>query len=145
MTFPLKVTTPKETFNLTVTQASNARSMVMMEEVKSTCGIISGLASQVYESQAGKPASKVYKVTFSAPTTGTWDKCVVSFKGYGHFLLLDSRAGPFDAGTPVSWEFDNGGVQSATTHTESKKSPEVGPLVALGLVALAAVLRRRTD
>jgi uncharacterized protein (TIGR03382 family) len=141
-TFPFKMTTPKATFNLTITQASNARSMVMMESVKSTSGVVSGLASQVYECDAGKPATKTFKVTYAAPT-GAWDKSTVSFTAYGHFLLLDSRAGPFDVGTPTTWEFDNGGIP-ATEHTASKKSPEpVGPLVALGLVGLAAVLRRR--
>ena len=141
--FPMKVTKPKTTFNVTITQASNARSMVMIEDIKWTCGLVTGLASEVYESAAGKPATHVYKVTFTAPAT-TWDKCTVTFTAYGHFLLLDARAGPFDAGTPMKWEFDNGGVQAASSPTASKKSPEpVGPMVGLSLVALAALLRRR--
>lgn len=140
--FPLKVTKSKTTFNLTVTQSSNARSMVMMEDVKSSSGLISGLASQVYECDAGKPVTKVFKVTYTAPD-GAWNKSMVSFTAYGHFLLLDSRAGKFDAGTHEAWEFDNGGVQPAATGA-AKKSPEpVGPLIALGLVGLAAVLRRK--
>jgi len=143
VTFPLKVTKPKTTFNLTVTQASNARSMVMMEEQKTTSGLLTGLASEAYDCDAGKPATKTFKVTFTAPD-GPWNKSVTTFTAYGHFLLLDTRAGKFDAGTHETWEFDNGGVQPQSTGSASKKSPEpVGPLVALGLVGLAAVLRRR--
>ncbi len=140
--FPFAVTTPTATFNLTATQASNARSMIMMEEVKESCGLVSGLASTVYESSAAQPASKTFKVTFTAPD-GEWTSCKVEFKAYGHYLLLDSRAGPFDAGTPVSWEFTNGGVASTSTEPKGKDSPApVAPFLALGLVALAALMRR---
>lgn len=142
--FPLTVNAAKTNFTLTVTQSSNARSMVMVEEVKTTTGAIAGMASTVYESGAGKSDSKTFKVTFTAPQ-GAWNKSTVSFKAYSHFLLLDSRAGPYDPGTAVTWEFVNGGVPSTKGGDDGdKKSPmPVAPLTALGLVALAAMLRRR--
>jgi hypothetical protein len=141
--FPLTVTAAKTNFTLTVTQSSNARSMVMVEEVKATTGSIAGMASTVYESGAGKSDSKTFKVTYTAPE-GSWNKSTVSFKAYSHFLLLDSRAGPFDPGTPVTWEFVNGGVPATKSGDSGKDSPmPVAPLTALGLVAVAAMLRRR--
>lgn len=145
VTFPLTVTSPKTTFNLTVTQASNARSMVMMEEIRSTSGLIAGLASTVYESGPGKPDTKVFKVTFTA-ATGAWNTSTVQFKAYSHYLLLDARSGPYDPGTAVSWEFVNGGVQPADNETgggDQDAPMPVAPMLALGLVVLAAVLRRR--
>ena len=140
--FPLTVTAAKTTFNLTVTQASNARSMVMMEEIKTSAGTIAGLASQAYENRAGQPSTKVFKVTFTAPP-GAWNTSATQFKAYSHYLLLDGRAGAYDPGTAVSWEFVNGGVP-APESTGGKEGPmPVAPLLAFGLVALAAALRRR--
>lgn len=143
--FPLTVTSPKTTFNLTVTQSSNARSMVMVEEVHASTGNIAGMASTVYDCGAGKSDSKTFKVTFTAPD-GAWNTSKVQFKAYSHFLLLNSKAGPYDPGTAVDWQFVNGGVPAtATTGGDTgKKSPmPVAPLTALGLVALAAMLRKR--
>jgi hypothetical protein len=142
--FPLTVTSPKTTFNLTVTQASNARSMVMMEEIRTSAGSIAGLASLAYENRAGQPDTKVFKVTFTAPS-GAWNQSTVQFKAYSHFLLLDGRAGEFDAGTPVTWQFVNGGVPAPDGDGDGgRESPmPVAPLLALGLVALAGLLRRR--
>src|ERR1044072_8028200 len=107
--FPLTVTSPKTTFSLTVTQSSNARSMVMVEEVHASTGNIAGMASTVYDCGAGKSDSKTFKITFTAPD-GAWNKSTVQFKAYSHFLLLDSKAGPYDPGTAMTWEFTNGGV-----------------------------------
>lgn len=144
VTFPLTITQPSTTFNLTVTQASNARSMVMMEQVKTTAGVISGLTSTVYESGGGKSETKVFKVTFKAPE-GEWTDAKVDFMAFGHYLLLDSRSGDYDAGTAVSWTFTNGGVVAPDGDDEDdKKSPApAGVLLALGLVALAALVRRQ--
>lgn len=141
--FPLTVTAAKTTFNLTVKQASNARSMIMMEEIKTSAGTVAGLASTVYESGGGKSDTKVFKVTFTAPE-GAWNRSTVSFKAYSHYLLLDARSGPYDPGTAVTWEFVNGGVPATNGGDGDKKSPmPVAPMMALGLVALAAMLRRR--
>jgi hypothetical protein len=143
--FPLTVTSPKTTFNLTVTQSSNARSMVMVEEVHASSGNIAGMASTVYDCGAGKSDSKTFKVTFTAPD-GAWNKSTVQFKAYSHFLLLNSKAGPYDPGTPTTWEFVNGGVPATKTDgggSDHKSPMPVAPLTALGLVAVAAMLRRR--
>lgn len=157
--FPMTVNGTEASFNVTVTQASNARSMVMIEEVKSSAGVLSGMGSQVYENTAAAPASKTFKVTFKAPT-GEWSNATASFTGYGHYLLLDGRAGDFgepcgalvfpqcDAkGTPVTYTFVAGssdGGDGGDGGDGDKKSPApVGALLALGLVGLAAFARRR--
>lgn len=155
--FPMTVNGTEASFNVTVTQASNARSMVMIEELKSSAGVLSGMGSQVYENAAGSPASKTFKVTFKAPT-GAWTNATASFTGYGHYLLLDGRAGDFgepcgalafpdcDAeGTKVAYSFIAG---HSDGHDEEdggdKESPApVGAWLALGLVGLAAFARRR--
>jgi MYXO-CTERM domain-containing protein len=138
--FPLMVNGTQASFNVTVTQASNARSMVMIEALKTSAGVFSGLGSQVYENEAGKPATRTFKVTFKAPD-GEWSNATAQFTAYGHYLLLDGRAGEFDAGTPVTYSF----VAGEHDHEEEdQKSPApVGAFVALGLVALAAIVRRR--
>jgi MYXO-CTERM domain-containing protein len=139
--FPLVVNGTQATFNVTVTQASNARSMVMVEKLKTSAGVLSGLASVVYENDAGKPASKTFKVTFKAPA-GEWTNASAEFTAYGHYLLLDGRAGDFDPGTTVKYTFVAG--QAEETKDEEKDSPApVGAFLALGLVALAAIVRRR--
>ena len=143
-TFPLTVNGESVSWNVTVTQTSNARSMVMMEEIKTSAGVLSGPASQAYENAAGKPDSKTFKFTWKAPT-GEWGNASASFTAYGHFLLLDGRAGDYDEGTPVTYTFVAG--EHAGHHEEEeddKKSPApVGAVLALGLVALAAIVRRR--
>jgi hypothetical protein len=144
VTFPLAVTGPSVSFNLTVTQASNARSMVMMEEVQTSAGVISGLTSMAYENQAGQPATKTFTITYTAPT-GAWDNATVNFVAYGHFLLLDSRAGDYDDGTPITWTFSNAGSGPSGGDGGEKESPApAGVLLALGLVALAALARRKS-
>jgi MYXO-CTERM domain-containing protein len=141
VTFPLTVNGTEASFNVTVTQASNARSMVMIEQMKTTAGVFSGLASIVYENDAGMPAEKTFKVTFKAPE-GEWTNATTTFTAFGHYLLLDGRAGDFDAGTPVTYSFVAG--HAGHVEDEDKDSPApVGVLLALGLVALAAFVRRR--
>ena len=141
VTFPLNVTGPEASFNVTVTQASNARSMVMMEQVKTSTGLLTGPASEVYENAAGSPASKTFKFTYKAPET-EWTNATATFTAFGHYLLKDGRAGDFDAGTPMTFTFTNAG--EADDDGKDKESPSpVAPLLLLGLVALAMLVRRR--
>lgn len=142
LTFPYTMTTPSVTFNLTVTQASNARSMVMMEETRTSAGTISGLTSTVYENEAGKPDTKVFKVTYTAPT-GEWENATVDFMAYGHYLLLDSSSGDYDEGKHVVFDFVNGGVKPEGDGGGKESPAPVGALLAIGLLALAFVARRR--
>ena len=142
-TFPLEVNGTTASFNIVVTQASNARSMVMIEDLKTSTGVFSGIGSQAYENDAGAPDTKTFKVTFKAPS-GEWTNATASFKAYGHFLLLDGRAGDYDVGTPLAFSFVNTATEHGEDHDEEKKSPApVGVLLALGLVGLAAFARRR--
>lgn len=141
-TFPLTVNGMEASFNVTITQASNARSMVMIEELQTSAGVFSGLGSQQYENEAGKPDSKTFKVTFKAPS-GEWSDATAQFTAYGHYLLLDGRAGDFDEGTPVTYSFV-AGHQEHEEEDEGNDAPApAGILLALGLVALAAFVRRR--
>lgn len=143
-TFPMTVDGPSAMWNVTVTQASNARSMVMMEEIATSAGVLSGPASQAYENDAGLPATKTFLFKWQAPE-GAWTNATASFTAYGHYLLLDGRAGDYDEGTPVTYTFVAG--EHAEHHEEEegdKESPApVGAFIALGLVALAALVRRR--
>jgi MYXO-CTERM domain-containing protein len=141
-TFPMTVNGTEASFNVTITQASNARSMVMIEELQTSAGVFSGLGSQQYENEAGKPDSRTFKVTFKAPT-GEWTNATAQFTAYGHYLLLNGQAGDFDAGTPVTYSFV-AGQGASDGEDEGKDSPApAGVLLALGLVALAAFARRR--
>lgn len=140
-TFPLEVHGTEASFNVTITQASNARSMVMIEELQTSAGVFSGLGSQQYENDAGKPDSRTFKVTFKAPT-GEWGNATAQFTAYGHYLLLDGRAGDFDAGTPVTYAF-KAGVHTQEEDAEKNSPAPVGAFLALGLVALAAFVRRQ--
>lgn len=140
VTFPLNVTGDQVSFNVTVTQASNARSMVMMEQLKVTAGTLSGPASEVYENDAGKPVSKTFKFTYKPPTS-EWTNATATFTAFGHYLLQDGRAGDFDAGTPMTFTFTSAGEHEHDE--EEKESPApVAPLMLLGLVALALLARR---
>lgn len=140
VSFPLNVTGPTVTFNLTVTQKSNARSMVMMEEKAESAGVLSGLSSTVYEADA---LTKVFPVTYKAPT-GTWTNATVTFTAYSHWLLAEGGAGDFTGAQKVTWQFVNAGETHEEHDEPKKKSPApVAPLLALGLLALAAFARRR--
>ncbi|MEA3135810.1 MAG: hypothetical protein QOC71_91 [Thermoplasmata archaeon] len=157
--FPLTVNGTEASFNITITQASNARSMVMIEKAASTSGVFSGVPAVVYENDAGKPVSKTYKATFKAPD-GEWSNATATFTGFGHYLLLDGRAGEFgednckksalafpvcdEKGTTVTYAFVAGPGAGHVQGDGDQKSPApVGAFVALGLVALAALVRRR--
>ena len=157
-TFPLMVNGTEATFNVTVTQASNARSMVMIEQASSSIGVFSGVPAVVYENEAGKPASATYKATFKAPD-GAWTNATATFTGFGHYLLLDGRAGVFgeancqaealtfpecdEQGTPVTYTFVAGTHEHEHEEEENDSPAPVGAFLALGLVALAAFVRRR--
>lgn len=143
VTFPLAVNGTEASFDVVVTQASNARSMVMMEELKVSAGTLSGPASEVYENDAGKPASKTFRFTFRPPS-GEWTNATATFTAYGHYLLTDGRAGDFDNGTVMTFAFTNAAPQDDGDGGDDKGLPApAGALLALGLVALAALVRRR--
>jgi MYXO-CTERM domain-containing protein len=157
--FPLMVNGTQATFNVTITQASNARSMVMIEKASSSTGVFSGVPAVVYENDGGKPVSKTYLATFKAPD-GDWTNATATFTGFGHYLLLDGRAGVFGednckkeglafpqcdvTGTTVTYSFVPGTPAGHDDEEEDQKSPApVGAVLALGLVGLAAFARRR--
>ena len=142
--FPLTVTGESVTFKVTATQASNARSMIMVEELTTTAGaVFSGISSTVYEVEAGKPASKTFDVTFKAPS-GEWTSSEVSFKTFGHYLLISGPAGDYEPAKPYTYTFVNGNVGEPAGTGGGKESPApVGALTALGLLGLAAAVRRK--
>jgi len=143
-TFPANVTGETFTFKVTATQASNARSMIMVEELSTTAGaVFSGISSGVYEVEAGKPASKTFDVTFKAPA-GKWTNSTVSFKTFGHYLLLDGSASDYEPAVPYTYTFVNGAADTGGDGKKGKDSPApVGALTALGLLGLAAAVRRK--
>jgi hypothetical protein len=140
--FPLSVTGGQVSFNLTVTQKSNARSMVMMENVSVSAGSLSGLASVVYEADN---LTKTFPITYKAPT-GAWTNATANFTAFTHYLLLEGGAGDFTAPQSVSWTFVNAGGSSNPDGPsgEKKESPAGAlPLLVMGLFALALIVRRR--
>lgn len=152
--FPLAVNGTEASFNVTVTQASNARSMVMMEQLQVSAGALSGLVSQPYESAAGQPVSKTLKFTYKAPAT-EWSNATATFTAFSHYLLTDGRAGEFKTGcaalalptcdvtgTQVTFTFTNAAEPAGDGGEKKSPAPAV-PLMALGLVALAVLARRR--
>lgn len=143
-TFPLTMTTPEVKFQVVATQASNARSMIMIEGVSVSAGSFAGLPSTVYEVAAGAPASKTFDVTFKAPE-GAWERATVSFDAFGHYLLVNGEAGDYSPAQKYTFEFVNGGIPTAPKGDgEGKESPApVAALTALGLLGLVAVLRRK--
>lgn len=143
--FPLTLTTPEVKFNVTATQASNARSMIMMEGITVSAGSFAGLPSTVYEVAAGAPASKTFEVTFKAPE-GDWETATVTFQAFGHYLLSNGEAGEYSPAQTYTFEFVNGGVPASNGDGGGKESPApVAAFTALGLLGLAAALRRKAD
>lgn len=141
--FPLTLTTPEVKFNVTATQASNARSMIMMEGVTVSAGSFAGLPSTVYESAAGSPASKTFEVTFKAPE-GEWTNATVTFQAFGHYLLTSGEAGEYSPAQTYTFQFVNGGTPATDGDGDGKESPApVAAFTALGLLGLAAALRRK--
>ena len=154
--FPLNVTGPEASFNVTVTQASNARSMVMMEQTKVSAGTLSGPISKVYENDAGKPVTETFKFTYKAPE-GEWTNATATFTAFGHYLLTDGRAGEFNTpactalgfptcdatGTPMTFTFTNGVTDEDDDEDGNGIPAPVAPLLLLGILALAMLVRRR--
>lgn len=145
--FPLTVTNKTTTFTLTGVQASNAPSMIMLDDFTASNGaLVSGFSQLQYLNDGGKPATQTYTISFTAPEED-WETSTITLKVYGHFNFPDgSNAGdPTDRKT-LTWEVVNGGVKDDSKGGGSKGSPApVGVLTALGLVGFAALLRRRSD
>jgi hypothetical protein len=143
ITFPFTVTNTTTTFTVVGTQASNAASMIMVDDFSASGGArVSGIGALQYSNQAGKPESKTYTVTFTAPS-GDWETATTTLKVYGHWNCCGGAGDPTDRQT-ITWEFVNGGIE--TPGKEKKDSPApVGALSGLGLLGLAAVLRRKAD
>lgn len=139
VTFPMKTVNGYANFTISVTQHSNARSMVMFEEAHASTGTIKGLSSVVYM----PPETKVFKISYVAPGPN-WSNATVEFRTASHYLLKDQRAGTYhDVRTP-SWQFSNpGGASPSSGSTTSAKSPAVGPLLAFGLLGAALLAQRR--
>lgn len=117
--FPLEVRGGQAEFTVAITQRSNARSMVMVEEVRASAGSFGGLGSVVYE----PPETKEFKATFKAPTA-CWTEAQASFKTYAHFLLLDSQAGEYKLPQEHLYTFRNAdGCDPATTGNGTQASP----------------------
>lgn len=142
--FPMTLTTPEVTFQVTATQASNARSMIMIEGVTVSAGSFAGLPSTVYEVAAGAPASKTFDVTFKAPE-GEWETATVTFQAFGHYLLTSGQAGDYSPAQTYTYEFVNGGVPATSDGDGGEKeSPSpAAALTALGLLGFAALRRRK--
>lgn len=135
--FPVQVTGPTFTFNVTAEQNANARSMIMFEQFKVTAGSFSGLASQPYN----PPESKVFKVKFTAPP-GEWNESKVTFYNYSHYLLTTGEAGDPELEARPEWTFVN--AAPPAPDGDDKGAPgAAGPLTALLLVACAFVAARR--
>lgn len=142
--FPFTVTNRTTTFTAKGTQASNAPSMIMVDDFSCDSGAtISGIGAQQYNNVAGKPETKTYTVTFNAPKT-EWTKATCTLKVYGHYNFNGMAGDPTDR-TTLAWEFDNGGVpEEKASSGGGKDSPApVAALTALGLLALAGVVRRK--
>lgn len=142
VSFPLSVTNKTTTFTVTGEQASNAPSMIMVDDFSASCGSVSGIGALQYNNEAGKPDKKTYTVTFTAPK-GEWTTCTLTLKVYGHFNFNGQAGDPTDRKT-LTWDITNGGVEAEGKEGGSKDSPApVGAITALGLLGLAAVLRRK--
>lgn len=143
--FPLTVTNKTTTFTVTGMQASNAPSMIMVDGFSASDGaLVSGIGPLQYLNDAGKPDTKTYTVSFTAPA-GDWDSVNITLQVYGHYNFPDgSGAGdPTDQKT-LTWQVLNGGVKTDLDGEGEKKSPApVGVLTALGLLAFAGLRRRK--
>ena len=136
--FPLTVTGGKAEFAVTITQRSNARSMVMVEEVRASVGVFGGLGSVVYS----PPESKEFKATFKAPTA-CWTEAQASFKTYAHFLLEDSTAGMYKLPQEHTYTFKNGDACEPGKDPSGTQSSPVGLWTLVPALLGAALLARR--
>lgn len=141
--FPLTVMNKTTTFTVTGVQASNAMSMIMVDDFTASGGaLISGIGPLQYANKAGAPDTKTYTVTFTAPD-GDWENVNATLKVYSHYNFDGMAGDPTDQKT-ITWQFVNGGVHDHDKKKKDTPAP-IGPLVALGLVGLAASMRRRDD
>ena len=143
VTFPLAVTNKTTTFTVTGVQASNAPSMIMVDDFSADNGaLIAGIGALQYANTAGSPETKTYTVTFTAPNK-EWTTATATLAVYGHYNF-DGMAGDPEDRTTFTWEFTNGGVDLETTgESGGKESPApVFAFVAIGLLAFAAVRRK---
>lgn len=142
VTFPLAVTNKTTTFTVTGVQASNAPSMIMVDDFSADSGaLISGIGALQYANKAGQPETKTYTVTFTAPNK-EWTTAKATLSVYGHYNF-DGMAGDPQDRTTFTWEFTNGGVALEKNGSGGKESPApVFAFVALGLLAFAAARRK---
>lgn len=143
VTFPLTVTNKTTTFTVTGVQASNAPSMIMVDDFSADNGaLIAGIGALQYANKAGSPETKTYTVTFTAPNK-EWTTAKATLAVYGHYNF-DGMAGDPEGRTTFTWEFTNGGVEMGkSSESGGKESPApVFAFVALGLLAFAAIRRK---
>ncbi len=134
--FPLTVTGDDATFNLTVRVNANAISMVMFDPPVVTAGTLDGLPSVDYNASE----TKIFKVTFTPPT-GKWTHANATFFVYTHYRF----GGDPMLGQNITWQFVNDNEDGGGSgNGKGKGAPGPTPVIlALGLLALASLLRRR--
>lgn len=142
--FPLTVMNKTTTFTVTGVQASNAPSMIMVDDFSACPGaLVSGIGPLQYANKAGTPDTKTYTVTFTAPAAD-WETCDLVLKVYGHYNFDGMAGDPTDQKT-FTWQIANGGVPDEKKGDGKDSPAPVGALTALGLLAFAAFARRRRD
>lgn len=142
--FPLTVMNKTTTFTVTGVQASNAPSMIMVDDFAACPGaLVSGIGPLQYANEAGAPDTKTYTVTFTAPAAD-WETCDLVLKVYSHYNFDGMAGDPTDQKT-FTWQIANGGVPDEKKPGEKDSPAPVGALMALGLLGLAAFARRRSD
>ena len=141
--FPLTVTNRTTGFTVEGVQASNAPSMIMVDDFSCDSGaLIAGIGALQYANSAGSPETKTYQVTFTAPSK-EWTKATCTLQVYGHYNF-DGMAGEPVGRETHTWEFSNGGVAATSEEPkDGKESPApVFAFVGLGLLAFAALRRK---
>ncbi len=138
--FPLEVTGPSVTFNVTVEFTGNARTMVMFEEITAETGSLSGLEPTLGQ----PPATEVLQITFTAPE-GKWTTSNVTFYNYSHFLLENGLAGTPQLEARPVWTFVNAAPAPSESGGDDGGEDSPAPAAVLGMVLLLglAAIRRR--
>jgi hypothetical protein len=142
MTFTVPPGAPY-TFDLVIDVTANARTMVMFEDKKLSdpAALLNGLKAETYDVAAGK-RGETRKVTFTPPEDPSWERVVVTFRTFSH--CLDGDHCPEEMQRNVTWTFVNQQPGLQTSTLDEKDAPALPMvLVAAGLVALAAMVRRR--
>lgn len=135
--FPHTVTGRTANFTVTITNTGNARSMVMVEQVRASTGTFSGLGSLVYQ----PPETKTFQVTFKAPDA-CWTTAKVEFHTASHYLLLNQQAGSYKDERDYTWDLSNG-VPCTPGKSETSKASPAAALALLPALLGAALLARR--